>query len=258
MLLITGANGDIGQDIAIYLRERYQLRLLVWDPPRTGIRPLPPGVGHLMRVDIQDRSAIRSAMDGVETLIHLAGQREVRAGWHELYGPNIVGTWNVLQAAAEAGVGRVIFASSNHVTGGYDRHTSGLISPDMPVWPDSLYAVTKVFGEALARFVSDQNDMYMICLRIGWFLPKPHSQEALPLWLSPRDLHRLIDCCLAATVRYGVYYGVSANSRGSWDLRNARDELGYVPLDDSEVFAAELLRPALGLDEGERRPDSGE
>jgi len=241
VLLITGANGEIGQELASYLHDRYALRLLVWDLGRAGVRSLPPALGDVRRVDIQDRAAVLSAMEGVDTVIHLAGQREVQARWHELRGPNIEGVVNVFQAATEMSVRKLIFASSNHVTGGYDRVNVTPISPRLPVWPDSLYGVTKAFGEALGRYLADVGTISVICLRIGWFLSKPHNETALRMWLSPRDLHRLIDCCLATNITYGVYYAASANTRGTWDMTNAKADLGYEPLDDSEAFAAEVL-----------------
>jgi len=81
----------------------------------------------------------------------------------------------------------------------------------------------------------------MVCLRVGWVLEKPFNEQGLRMWLSPRDLGQLAVRALEAPVRFGIYYGVSDNRRRHWDLENARRELGYAPVDDSERFAAEIL-----------------
>jgi NAD+ dependent glucose-6-phosphate dehydrogenase len=242
-VLLTGANGDIGRRLVPHLRSTHELRVGVGPSSRADMEPvtfLPTDDVH--EIDIMDRGSLRAAMRGVDAVVHLAGQRSFHAAWEELRGPNIDGVFNVFETAAELGVKKVIFASSNHVTGGYDLRRLWPLDAEMAVWPDSLYGVTKSFGEALGRYFAYERQMSVICLRIGWALDKPHSELGLRLWLSPDDLCRLVDCCLGAMVQFGVYYGVSANTRCTYDMAPARRDLGYIPQDDSEVFAAAVLK----------------
>jgi uronate dehydrogenase len=122
------------------------------------------------------------------------------------------------------------------VTGGYDLCDQRGLDGSESIRPDSLYGVTKAFGEALGRFMSDRYGISVICLRIGWVMLEPSGPEALRMWLSPRDLCSLISSSLRAQVPYGIYYGTSKNTRRLWDLGPAIQDLGYTPVDDSEVF----------------------
>lgn len=237
LVLITGAAGDIGSALRPRLRDDYRLRLHYYRRP---LEALAEGE-EAVQADIQDLSAVERIVQGVDAVVHLAADRRVGAPWEDVRGANIDGTYNVYEAARRAGVSKVIFASTNHVMGMYDRDHAWPIHPDQPVRPDSYYGVSKAFGEALARYYADEFGMSMICLRIGWFLERPHNETSMWMWLSPDDTGRLTRCCLEAQVRFGTYYGVSNNRRLKWDIENARRELGYEPVDDSEVFAAEIL-----------------
>jgi len=235
---ITGANGEIGRILAPFLATRHDVRLGVWElarerEPASFSDPLLD----VRRLDIRDAGEVRSFVEGADAVIHLAGERETSADWQRLSGPNIEGTFNVFDACREHSVGKIIFASSNHVTGGYDLGGQRGLNGSEPVRPDSLYGVTKAFGEALGRFMSDAHGISVICLRIGWVLAEPASPEAVRMWLSPRDLCDLVASSLRAQVPYGIYYGTSRNTRRLWDLGPAMKDLGYTPVDDSEAFA---------------------
>jgi NAD+ dependent glucose-6-phosphate dehydrogenase len=234
---ITGANGEIGRILAPFLAAQHEVRLGVWElaPEREPATFSDPRLD-VRRLDIRDADDVRSFVEGSDAVIHLAGERETSAGWHRLRGPNIDGTFNVFDACRERSVGKIVFASSNHVTGGYDLSGQRGLNGSEPIRPDSLYGVTKAFGEALGRFMSDAYGISVICLRIGWVLPEPAGPEAVRMWLSPRDLCGLISSSLQADVSYGIYYGTSRNTRRLWDLGPAMKDLGYVPVDDSEVF----------------------
>lgn len=236
---ITGANGEIGRTIAPFLSAEHDVRLGVWKlaPERAPARFSDPGLD-VRRLDIQDADEVRQFVEGADAVIHLAGERETSAGWDRLSGPNIQGTFNVFDACRERSVGKIVFASSNHVTGGYDLSDQRGLNGSEPVRPDSLYGVTKAFGETLGRFMSDAHGISVICLRIGWVLPEPTGPEAVRMWLSPRDLCHLISSSLRAQVSYGIYYGTSRNTRRLWDLGPAMKDLGYAPEDDSETFAS--------------------
>jgi NAD+ dependent glucose-6-phosphate dehydrogenase len=234
---ITGANGEIGRILAPFLAAQHDVRLGVWElPPER--EPVMFSNPHLdvCRLDVRDADEVRSFVDGTDAVIHLAGERETSADWRRLSGPNIEGTFNVFDACRERSVSKIIFASSNHVTGGYDLCDQRGLNGSEPIRPDSLYGVTKAFGEALGRFMSDAHGISVICLRIGWVLPEPLGPEALRMWLSPRDLRNLISSSLQAEVPYGIYYGTSKNTRRLWDLGPAIKDLGYTPVDDSEAF----------------------
>lgn len=242
-VLLTGANGDVGRYLVPHLRNAHELRLALGPPPRGDQEPLEvlPS-DEVYEVDLLNRDSLLEAMHGVDAVVHLAGQRNFYASWQDLRGPNIEGVLNVFQVAEQVGVKKVVFASSNHVTGGYDHRQLWPIAAEVPPWPDSLYGVSKAFGESLGRYFAYHRAMSVICLRFGWILERPHNETALRLWLSPGDLCRLIDCSLAAVVQYGVYYGVSANTRSPYDMTAARRDLGYVPHDDSERFVATALQ----------------
>lgn len=235
---ITGANGDIGRTVAPYLAARHDVRLAIWDLPagREAAMPDCPGA-EVRRVDITDPAAVTDLVRGMDAVVHLAGQREVAADWRSLRALNIDGTFNVFDACRSQSVSKIVFASSNHVGGGYELDGQSGLDGSEVVRPDSLYGVTKAFGEALGRFLSDRHGISVICLRIGSFLPAPDSDRSMHTWLSPADLCRLVSAALAAEVRFGVYYGASANTHGQWDIRPAITELGYDPQDDAESSA---------------------
>jgi uronate dehydrogenase len=193
--------------------------------------------------DLGDLEAVRRAVEGVAAVVHMAGNPSTRASFDEVLSANIVGTYHVYEAAREAGVPRVVFASTNHVTGMYERDGS-LVLPELPVRPDSHYGVSKAYGEALGRYYHDQHGLQVICLRIGSFLPKPSSARALGTWISPRDMVQLTWRSIEAPVGYAVVYGISGNTRRPWDLTSARELLGYHPEDNGETYAAEVLSQA--------------
>jgi nucleoside-diphosphate-sugar epimerase len=226
-VLLTGADGHIGTHLAEHLRERHDLRLA------------------RQNADLADAGAVRSLMSGVDAVVHLAAERHAAARWEALRGPNIEGMHNVFEEAARGGVRRVIFASSAHVTGGWIPGGPPVLETGVPLRPDSLCAVTQAFGEAVGRLVSDRWGLSVICLRLGHVAPRP-DDDTLRAWLSPRDLRQLIDRSLAAAVRFGVYYGVSATAGAPWDLETARRDLGYQPADFTtagSVRSAEPGRP---------------
>jgi len=235
---ITGANGDIGRTVAPYLAARHEVRMAIWDLPagRAAAMPDCPGA-EVRRVDITDAEAVTDFVRGMDAVVHLAGQREVAAAWSSLRAPNIDGTYNVFDACRSQSVSKIVFASSNHAAGGYELDGESGLDGSEPVRPDSLYGVTKVFGEGLGRYFADRHGISVICLRIGSFLPAPDGERSLRTWLSPGDLCRLVSAALTADVRFGIYYGASANTHGQWDIGPAIAELGYDPQDNAESSA---------------------
>lgn len=234
-VLITGAGGRIGSELAARLRERYDLRLQY----HRAVPERPPVPDYVV-ADVARAEEIGPAMHGMDAVVHLAGEPSTRAGWESVLEANIVGTYTVFEAAQRVGVPKIVFASTNHVMGMYDRDHAWPVYAGQPVRPDSLYGVSKAFGEALGRHYADQYGMSVICLRIGWFLPRPHDAIGLWMWLSPRDCAQIVWRALERDLHFGVFYAISGNSRRHWDISDAIEQLGYRPEDDAERYAAEI------------------
>jgi uronate dehydrogenase len=232
-VLLTGAAGAIGSHLRAPLRAAArELRI-------SDARPLEAQAGNevVVPADLADEAAVLAAADGADAVVHLGGIPS-EGSFGELLGPNFVGTRNVFEAARRGGARRVVYASSNHATGMY---ASGHpLRGTEPVRPDSLYGVSKAFGEALGRMYADKFGLEVVCLRIGTFAERPQVARELSTWLSPADMTRLALAALTAgDVEFTVVYGVSANRRSWWDPEPGH-AIGYQPQDDAEAFAAEL------------------
>jgi uronate dehydrogenase len=241
-VLVTGAAGRIGSCLREGLREQVEeLRL-------TDVVQLESiGNERFVAADLADRDAIAAATGGVDAIVHL-GANSGEASFDELVGPNLIGTFNVFEAARRAGVRRVVLASSNHATGFYP--TSEILRGDEPVRPDTLYGVTKAYGEALGRLYVDKFGLEVVCVRIGTFAERPATTRQLSTWLSPGDAVRLFGACLSAPdVGFAIVYGTSANTRRYWDLGPAL-ALGYEPEDDAERYADEVEAASHALQGG--------
>lgn len=228
LVTVTGAAGLIGSA----LREAWRgvlpgLRLV----DRSGLGEAGEGE-ELLEADLTDLAAAREAVSGADAVVHLAAIPEEDV-FDRLLQVNVRGAYNVFEAARREGVRRVVFASTNHVTGLYPR--SQRIGPDDPVRPDSLYGVTKVFGEAVGRLYAEKWGLEVVCLRIGAFGARPESAEEAPMWLSPRDGVRLCTRALVApAVGFLVVYGASRVEDGWWDDPGA-NAIGYEPLDELDA-----------------------
>ena len=228
-VLITGAGGRIGHDLAERLRDRYALRLMYHHQ-----LPETPPVADWVQTDTSQIEPIVTALEGIEAVVHMAADPHTRAPWESVLQNNIIATYNVFEAARLAGVNRIVFASTNHVMGMYDRDRQWPIYADQPVRPDSLYGVSKAFGENLGRFWYDQYGISVICLRIGWMLPEPKDDISRWMWLSPRDCAQIVSCALETDLGFDIFYAISANSRRHWDITDSMEQLGYRPEDDAE------------------------
>jgi uronate dehydrogenase len=234
---VTGAAGRIGTVLRGGLPERG------WAVRCLDVVPVPderPGEEQVV-ADVTDLAAMADAMDGVDTVVHLAGISG-ESTWPAIAHANIEGTYVTLEAARRAGVQRVILASSNHATGYTVRPPGGLLTEaDAPPRPDTYYGVSKVTMEALGSLYVDRYGMDVVCLRIGSAFPEPTTVRMLATWLSPDDTVSLVDAALRApSPGFAVVWGVSDNTRNWWDLTAAR-ALGYDPQDDAEVYAESLL-----------------
>jgi uronate dehydrogenase len=232
-ILITGAAGNIGRALRAGLRGHYPMLRLLDVAPQQAAEP----GEEVVTLDLHDRVATEAAMKDVDMVIHLAAIAH-EAVFEDILPGNITTTYSVFESARRAGVRRVVFASSNHVTGFYPRGET--VGPDDPVRPDSFYGASKAFGEALGRLYAEKYGLEIVCLRIGTFAERPTTPRHLSTWLSPRDCLHLVRCCLdAPDVGFTVVYGVSANTRSWWE-DDAAASLGYHPQDNAEEFAAQF------------------
>jgi len=241
-LFITGINGRIGTILHKGLQNAYQI---------FGLDRKEPFSKQVFKADISQYDQVAEVLSRIapqEYLIHLAADPSEEASWESVLQNNIIGARNVFEAANEIRVRRIIFASSNHVTGAYegykpDQHLHKEFEPELisvhhPIRPDGYYGVSKVFGEALARYFCSRFGIECICLRLGSVLEDNDPRKAprfLKTWLSHRDLIQLVEKSLNSNVMFGIYYGVSNNKGAFWDISNAKLELGYAPQDDAST-----------------------
>ncbi len=259
-VVVTGADGLIGRFVIDAWRESGK-----YEPVGIARRPGPYAdvIG-----DISALEPLVDAFRGADAIVHLAATSAVGSSWDAVLPSNLIGTYNVFEAARLAGVERVVFASSNHAIGTYETENA----PDLyalddgRVWdhtaeirPDSLYGVSKVYGEAMARYYVDHHGLRAFCLRIGGvrspddpshpanlWAPELDADEATlaarrrtrAVWLSERDCVQLIERCLETDHRWVLCYGISDNPRRFWDIEHAKEVLGYSPEDSAP---AEIL-----------------
>lgn len=231
-LLITGAAGGLGR----LLRGRLghvarQIRL-------SDIAPIDDAEGfEVVPCDLADRAGVRALVEGCDGIVHFGGI-SVEDSFDAILGPNIIGLYNLYEAARAHGSPRILFASSNHAIGYYrqDQH----LTPEMPTRPDGLYGVSKCFGEAMASLYHDKFGQETAIVRIGSCLEAPKDHRMLATWLAPEDFVSLIERVFTAP-RLGcpVIWGVSDNDRCWWD-NSASRYLGWRPQDNAERFAAEM------------------
>jgi uronate dehydrogenase len=232
-VLITGAAGDVGTHLRRELAGKYRIRA-------SDLRDLKEKFKgqRLMRADIAKFADALRITRGVDAVIHLGGY-SVEGPWEGILSANIVGCYNVFEAARRNGVKRIVFPTSNHATGFYRRDQT--IDHRVYPRPDSRYGVSKVFGEALGSLYADKYGMEVFCMRIGNVNPAPIDKRRLSIWFSPRDLAQLVTIGIEhPEIRFEIVYGVSGNTRSWYDNSNAA-RLGYRPQDNAETFAQEIL-----------------
>ena len=234
VIAVTGADGRMASALRPSLRSRYGRVVL---HSREAITDLGPNETSVVG-DLTDLSSVVAAFTGADSVVHLGGIAD-EVDPMELVHSNIVGTLNAYEAARTCSVARFIYASSHHVIGFYPAEETA--TTDSPPRPDSFYAVTKVYGEALGRLYSDKHKLEVICLRIGAFQPVPRTSRQLRAWLSPGDAVQLVERSLDAPgIEFLVVYGVSANAEGRWTLGESARRIGYAPQDDASSAAVDL------------------
>jgi uronate dehydrogenase len=233
-VLVTGAAGGIGTRLRQLLKGVYpNIRL------SDVKRPADLAADEtFVEADLASMPAVETAVAGVDGIVHLGGF-SVEGPWDTILQSNIIGCYNLFEAARRHRVERVVFASSNHAVGFYPRRRR--IGVDAAVRPDSRYGVSKAFGEALGALYAFKHGLRVTCIRIGNFGDVPVDRRRLSIWLAPQDLVQLVRIGLEhADIRYEIFYGASDNARGWWD-NAAAFRLGYRPQARAEEHSAAAL-----------------
>jgi uronate dehydrogenase len=239
-LVVTGAAGNMGRLLRPRLARPGRTLRLVDIAEQPPVAPDEPA--ELITASVTDAEAMRSVCEGADALLHLGGL-SLEAPWPEILAVNIDGTRTVLEAAREAGLRRIILASSNHAVGYYRRSEvpPGGLPADVAARPDTYYGVSKAAVESLGRLYHDRFGLDIVCLRIGSCFETPGSVRGLSTWMSPDDGARLIEAALSVpSPGFRMVWGISRNTRRWWTLTEG-EAIGYHPVDDSEKFAADYL-----------------
>lgn len=243
-LLITGAAGRLGRIL------RAEMSALADTLRLTDIADLGEAAAHeeLVQCDLANFADVLPLAEGVDAIIH-AGGVPLENTFELILNGNIVGTYNIYEAARQHGVKRVIYTSSNHAIGFYDRTET--LDASVPHRPDSLYGLSKCFAEDLGRLYWDKFAIESVNIRIGSSFEKPLDRRMLATWLSFSDFAQLVErALLAPRVAHMVVYGMSANRESLWDNRQA-SSLGYVPRDSADTYREAVLAEHPPLDPNE-------
>lgn len=185
----------------------------------------------MIRADVADVGLMTDAAHGADAILHLAAKAFEDDFLSVLLPRNVTGTWSVFEAAMRAEAPKVIFASTGQVLLG--NRPGDFVRPDVPPRPISIYAATKLFGEALGRYHADHSSLMVACLRLGWVVtadsPLFDTEPTLPdLWCSPDDLARLILAALPSAEPYAVVHAFSPPADARFDVSNP---YGWAPAD---------------------------
>ncbi len=228
-ILMTGASGGIGTSLRKLLPPIYP-DLLLSDLKA----PADLGKNEKFKAaDLASMAEVEAICEGVDGILHFGGY-SVEGPWDDILQSNIIGCYNLFEAAHKKGVKRIVFASSNHAIGFYPRYHH--IGTNVTPRPDSRYGVSKAFGEAVGALYADKHGIKVTCIRIGNFGEKPLDHRRLSIWLKPEDLVQLCRIGLDhPDIHFEIFYGASNNERGWWDNHRAID-LGYRPIGRAEDF----------------------
>ena len=233
-VLLTGASGALGRQLTLHLAG------LGWTLMLTDIAPFPdplPANCRFERADLADGAALLRLAEGCGTILHFGGV-SVERPFSEVLMPNVAGIYHIYEAARREKA-RVIFASSNHAIGFHERSTK--LDADCQMLPDGYYGLSKAYGELMGRMYWYKHGVENVNVRIGSSLPEPNNERMLSTYLSFDDLCRLCESAtLAARTESCVIWGASDNRRSFWG-QDARETIGWQPLDTADEFAAQLV-----------------
>lgn len=231
-VLVTGSAGRIGRAVVAELQARGK--------PVRGFDRIPsPNLTNAIVGDLTDAAAVRRAVEGVGTVIHLAATPDDDDFLTQLAPNNILGVYHVLESARLAGVRRLILASSGQVVWWQRERGPWPIRSDDPPTPRGWYAAAKVFLEAAGRMCAESHGMSVIIVRLGWCpRSREHIEEldaldwAKDVYLSPGDAGRFFACAVEAPadLRFALVYATSKPLRTAmYDLASAKQLLGFEP-----------------------------
>ena len=241
---ITGAEGTIGSVLRKGLSNKYKISSFT----------LKNQDFESIQMDLSNNNEIQGKFEGLDALIHLAADPRPEASWESVKKNNIEATFNVYNEVKKAGVKKIIFASTNHTQHGdtllttpetLDLQKSKILSLENNTNPDSLYAVSKLFGEDLGKYFSEQYKIKFIGLRIGWIVKgddptvmcgTPSEDYLRSMYLSHRDCIQVFERALESSSNYLIAYAISNNSRKVFDLKETSRTLNFNPEDNSENY----------------------
>lgn len=244
-VLVTGAGGMIGRNLIPFLQESYNTRASDREPVK-GL-----AADDFREAALEDLAALRSAARGCDAIIHL-GAYSWENDWESVLMPsNILGTYNILEAARLEDVSRVFFASTHHTVGCYHPNEEPL-DERVPLRPDTYYACTKVFGEGIGRFYYEKHGLSVICARIGFYLAEHRVREGKSeakarLGLTPNDFNRFVTRFLEVDDPGFAILNCTSRCERPWlDIAAAEKAIGYLPEDQVDRFFEEERR-SMGL-----------
>lgn len=233
-LVLTGAAGRLGS----YLREPLTkiCDALVSTDIVDDIGVLYDGETYV-QADLASLDDMMRVLKGADMVVHMGAYAD-EGPFEKLLGPNIVGAYNVWEAAYQNGLKRVVYGSSIHAVGMHPKNE--FIDTEVRHRPDTFYGLAKCFAEDLGSMYWDKRGLESVHMRI-LSCAQVTSARALGSWLSYDDLIQLTQRCLEAPVTgFSVVYGVSNNDRAPVDNAKA-SFLGYRPKDNAEQFAEQIL-----------------
>jgi nucleoside-diphosphate-sugar epimerase len=244
-VLVTGSAGRIGQAAVRELKAR-GLAVRGFDRIAT------PGTEDYIVADLTNGEAVRRAVEGVGTLIHLAATPDDDDFMTRLLPDNIVGVYQIMEAARQAGVRRFVLGSSGQVVW-WQRFTGPVpIGADVQPTPRGWYAATKLFLEGAGRAFAEAHGLEVLAVRLGWCPRTPEHAEELAhtdwgpdVYLSPRDAGRFFACAVTAPdIHFAVVYALSRPARRVvYDLGPSKELLGYEPQDIWPQGIEEVVGP---------------
>lgn len=232
--LLTGAAGRLGTQLRLSGTKLGKIVRLSALEPCENLAPHEEDAP----ADLADFDAVSAAVKGCDAIVHMGGQA-LEGPWQAVLDSNIVGSYNIYEAARQHGVKRIVYASSVHAIGYYERTET--IDGNVPTRPDSLYGVSKAFVENLGRYYFDKFGIETVAIRIGSSFPEPTDRRHLITWLSFNDCRQMVEKSLSVPrVGFMIAYGMSNNSEAFWDNRTAA-ALGYRPQDSADDYRAQVV-----------------
>jgi len=235
-ILFTGSTGRIGSQVVPLLRERYEVASFDLEAE--------PGNPLSFAGDLQSIEALRAAMEGCVAVVHMAATSDDAPFYEQILPNNIIGLFNVLEAARLAQVKRMVYASSVQAIGSalkqVEQGAPPFSSGQMPL-PRNSYGASKVWGEAMGRTYFDKHGQEFVAIRIGAFQPYDSDWlkegRAKNIWLSPRDMAQLIWRAIETPgVGFAIVHGTSRVPEERMSLAEARELLGYEPEDNADDY----------------------